>query len=167
MSSRLRTEQEARLRTPPLQSREGSDMATLNATLRARPYAGPTDLPALLALWPACRPAGWATDFPSPADLVELLAAPEVAARTQDWEDAAGQVAANALVDSYNSLWFDWAPEVTAGAGVLTPGCKAVNTDLHSVSISRDARGAACSDMFLTVARLNAAHFVTMSYRTS
>ncbi len=68
-------------------------MTTLNATLRARPYAGPTDLPALLALWPVCRPTGWETDFPSPADLIELLAAPEVAARTQVWEDAAGQVA--------------------------------------------------------------------------
>ena len=104
------------MRTLSLQSREGSDMATPNATLRARPYAGPTDLSALLALWPACRPAGWATDFPSPTDLIELLAAPEVAARTQVWEDAAGQVAAYALVDSYNNLWFDWAPEVTAGA---------------------------------------------------
>jgi len=85
----------------------------------------------------------------------------------QIWEDAAGQVAAYALVDSYHNLWFDWAPEVTAGAGVRIPGCKAVNTDLHSVSISRDARGVVYSDMFLTVARLNAAHFVTMSYRTS
>ena len=91
------------MRTLALQSREGSDMATPNATLRARPYAGPTDLSALLALWPACRPAGWATDFPSPTDLIELLAAPEVAARTQVWEDAAGQVAAYALVDSYNN----------------------------------------------------------------
>ena len=120
MSSRLRAEPEVRLRTPPLQSREGSDMATLNATLRARPYAGPTDLPALLALWPACRPAGWATDFPSPADLVELLAAPEVAARTQVWEDAAGQVAAHALVDSYNNLWFDWAPVYSYPAAKLS-----------------------------------------------
>ena len=60
-------------------------MAAPNATLRARPCAGPTDLPALLALWPACRPAGWSTDFPGPAYLIELLAAPEVAARTQLW----------------------------------------------------------------------------------
>lgn len=95
---------------------EGSDMATPNVTLRARPYSGPTDLPALLALWPACRPAGWATDFPNPTDLTELLAAPEVAARTQVWEDEAGQVAAYALVDSYNNLWFDWTPEVMASA---------------------------------------------------
>lgn len=91
-------------------------MSPPNAALCARPYAGPTDLPALLALWPACRPTGWAADFPSPADLIELLAAPEVASRTQVWEDAAGQAAAYALVDSYNNLWFDWSPEVTPGA---------------------------------------------------
>ena len=79
--------------------------------LICRPYAGAADLPRLLALWPACRPAAWQTDFPGPTDLVELLAAPESAARTQVWEDAAGRMHAYALVDDYGNLWFDRTPE--------------------------------------------------------
>ena len=82
-------------------------------TLRSRPYAGPADLPGLQALWPACRPAAWQADFPSPTDLAELLAAPEAAARTRVWEDVAGRVHAYALVDDYDNLWFDRTPEVT------------------------------------------------------
>lgn len=85
-------------------------------TLRSRPYIGPADLPALLALWPACRPAAWQTDFPSPTDLAELLAAPEAAPRTQVWEDATGRALAYALVDAYDNLWFDRTPEATAHA---------------------------------------------------
>ena len=65
-------------------------MRSPHPTLHGRPYAGTADLPALLALWPACRPAAWQTDFPSPTGLTELLAMPEVAARTQVWMDAAG-----------------------------------------------------------------------------
>ena len=75
-------------------------------TLHSRPYAGAADLPALLALWPACRPVAWQTDFPSPTDLVELLAVPGAAASTQVWEDAAGHVHAYALVDDNDNLWF-------------------------------------------------------------
>ena len=82
-------------------------------TLRNRPYASAADLPGLQTLWPACRPAAWQTDFPSPTDLAELLAAPEAAAHTQVWEDAAGLVHAYALVDDYDNLWFDRTPEVT------------------------------------------------------
>ncbi len=85
-------------------------------TLRGRPYAGAADLPSLLALWPAGRPAAWQIDFPSPADLTELLAAPEVAARTQVWEDASGRILAYALVDSYDNLWFDRTPETVGRA---------------------------------------------------
>jgi ribosomal protein S18 acetylase RimI-like enzyme len=81
-------------------------------TLRSRPYAHPADLPRLQALWPACRPAAWLTDFPSPTDLAEVLAAPESAARTQIWEDADGRVRAYALVDDYGNLWFDRVLEV-------------------------------------------------------
>ena len=84
-------------------------------TLRSRPYAGAADLPGLRALWPACRPAAWQTDFPSPNDLAELLAAPLAAARTRVWEDAAGRVQAYTLVDEYGNLWFDRTPEVPAG----------------------------------------------------
>ena len=73
-------------------------------TLHSRPYAGAADLPGLRALWPGCRSAAWQTDFPSPADLAELLAAPEAAARTQVWEDVAGRVHAYALVDDYDNL---------------------------------------------------------------
>jgi hypothetical protein len=61
-------------------------------TLRSRPCAGPADLPGLRALWPGCRPAAWQTDFPSPTDLAELLAAPDAAARIRVWEDAGGLV---------------------------------------------------------------------------
>ena len=81
--------------------------------LRSRPYAGPADLPALQALWPECRPAGWQTDFPSPTDLAEILAASQVAARTRVWEDSGGRVYAYASVDDYHNLWFDRLPEVT------------------------------------------------------
>lgn len=84
-------------------------------TLHGRPFSA-ADLPALLALWPACRPAAWQTDFPSPADLAELLAAPATAARAQVWEDDHGQAQAYALVDDYGNLWFDRAPEVTGAA---------------------------------------------------
>ena len=82
---------------------------------RSRPYVGAADLSRLQALWPACRPAAWQTDFPSPTDLAELLAAPESAARTQVWEDAAGRVLAYTLVDDYGNLWFDRPPEVACG----------------------------------------------------
>lgn len=81
-------------------------------TLRNRPYADPADLPALLALWPTCRPTSWQTDFPSPTDLSELLATPAIAARARVWEDASGRVLAYALVDDYDNLWFDRMPEV-------------------------------------------------------
>jgi ribosomal protein S18 acetylase RimI-like enzyme len=74
---------------------------------RSRPCAGPADLPALRALWLACRPAAWLADFPSLTDLAELLAAPGAAARARVWEDAAGRTVAYALVDSYDNLWFD------------------------------------------------------------
>lgn len=84
--------------------------------LRSRPYAGPADLPALQALWPECRPAALQTDFPSPADLAEILAADQMAARTRVWEDGCGRVCAYALVDDYYNLWFDRLPKVT-GAG--------------------------------------------------
>jgi hypothetical protein len=40
-------------------------MMTPHPILRSRPYTGAADLPTLLALWPACRPAAWQTDFPS------------------------------------------------------------------------------------------------------
>ena len=86
-------------------------MTTPHPVLHNRLYAGVNDLPALRALWPACRPAAWQTDFPSPSDLAELLAAPQVAARTQLWEDAAGRVLAYALVDDFDNLWFDRTPE--------------------------------------------------------
>jgi ribosomal protein S18 acetylase RimI-like enzyme len=45
-----------------------------------------------------------------------MLAAPEVAARTQVWEDADGQVAAYALVDNDGNLWFDRTPAAAACA---------------------------------------------------
>lgn len=80
--------------------------------LVSRAYAGAADLPAILALWPACRPAAWQTDFPSPSDLVELLASPQVAACTRVWGNTQGQVSAYALVDAYDNLWFDRTPEV-------------------------------------------------------
>ncbi len=93
-------------------------------TLRQRPYTT-ADLPALRALWPTCRPAGWQTDFPSPTDLAELLAAPETAARAQVWEDAAGRAVAYALVDDYDNLWFDRLPEAdddATGAALIAWG---------------------------------------------
>lgn len=89
------------------------------SALQSRAYA-PADGPALRALWPGCRPAGWQTDFPSPDDLAELLAAPATAARAQVWEDAAGRVMAYALVDDYDNLWFDRLPEAVGDTGDTT-----------------------------------------------
>lgn len=80
-------------------------------SLHSRPFACDTDLLAIRALWPACRPAAWQTDYPSLDDLAELLAALATkTARTQLWEDADGRVVAYALVDDYDNLWFDRAP---------------------------------------------------------
>ncbi len=85
-------------------------------TVVSRPYAGAADLPAVLALWPACRHAAWQTDFPAPSDLTELLQAP--AATTggaQVWVDEQGAVWAYALVDGDANLWFDRTPQAAEG----------------------------------------------------
>ena len=114
-------------------------MATLNATLRARPYAGPTVLPALLALWPACRPAGSATDFPSPADWSSC--SPRRRSRPDTDLGGHGRSGSGPCAGGQLPL-----PMVRLGAGshgsrrCTHTRLQAVDPDLHSVSISRDAR---------------------------
>ncbi len=56
-----------------------SNVKTTYPTPHSRLYAGPTDLTALLALWPVCRPAAWQANFPAPFDLAELPAAARIA----------------------------------------------------------------------------------------
>jgi len=135
---------------------------------QARPYAA-SDLPALLALWPACRPAAWQTDFPSPTDLVELLAAPEVAARTQVWVNAAGQPLAYALVDAYDNLWFDRAPagaDDATGAALVAWGIACARR-LAAASGSSAALDTACrSEDHARIALLKRHGFVEETVRT-
>lgn len=91
-------------------------MAISHPVLHRRPSSGVADLAALSGLWPACRPPAWQTDFPTPGDLAELLAAPGAAARAWLWQDAGGRTLAYALVDDYDNLWFDRAPDLMGSA---------------------------------------------------
>jgi mycothiol synthase len=137
-------------------------------TLHSRPHAGPADLPGLQALWPACRPAAWQTDFPSPTDLAELLAAPKASARTQVWEDAAGRVCAYALVDDYDNLWFDRAPEVAgADADDLVAWGIACARSLSVQSGEPDSLDTACrAEDNERIAQLRRHGFIELAVRT-
>lgn len=85
--------------------------------LVCRTYAGAQDLQAMLDLLAAVRPADRITDSPSPVDLHELMALPEVQANTRLWPADGGRLAAFAFVDQYNNLvWeVDWP---AAGPGI-------------------------------------------------
>lgn len=77
------------------------------ANLVSRKYSGENDLPLMLDLLEAVRPAGRVTDYPSIVDLYELLALRKVQDNTRLWLDAHAQVTAFALVDPYNNLVFE------------------------------------------------------------
>jgi mycothiol synthase len=77
-----------------------------------RPYAGDADLLALIALV-AARPAERIADYPSIADLRELLGVPGAHENTALWEGTGGRLAGFATLRSTN-LAFEIAPWVPA-----------------------------------------------------
>lgn len=78
--------------------------------LRARAFAADKDVVALGALITQARPRAWQSDFPTPNDLREMLAAPVVQRRTRVWYAENGTPVAFALVDESNNLWFEILP---------------------------------------------------------
>jgi ribosomal protein S18 acetylase RimI-like enzyme len=57
------------------------------------------------------RPAEWLADSPGVVDLQEMLSLPAIQANTRLWQNAVGQLVAFALVDDYNNLHFEIAPQ--------------------------------------------------------
>jgi mycothiol synthase len=66
-----------------------------------------TDLQAMVDLLASIRAAERMADYPSPADLQELLSRGAIEKNTRLWENEAGELVAYAFVDSYNNLWFE------------------------------------------------------------
>jgi len=83
-------------------------------SLTCHPYAAPHDLDVLLAFLRQIRPPERAADFPSAANLRELLSLTAVQANAALWRNAAGQLAAYALVDHYNNLIFELDPQLAS-----------------------------------------------------
>ena len=78
----------------------------------SRPYSHPQDLPTLLDLLNAVRPAEWSNEYPNSADLQEAMARSSIRERTRLWVDDRGHLAAFAFVlEPYNNLVFEVAPE--------------------------------------------------------
>ncbi|MDX1418053.1 MAG: hypothetical protein R3293_27880, partial [Candidatus Promineifilaceae bacterium] len=72
-----------------------------------RLYTGMQDLPGMIELLRALRPAPWLSDFPSAADLREVLALPRVQENTRLWFDDREQMVAFAFVDTFHNLRFE------------------------------------------------------------
>jgi mycothiol synthase len=72
-----------------------------------RPYSDARDLPRIADLLCAVRPAQRITDYPSAADLHELLCSRTIQASTRLWFDEQDRLAAFALVDSSDNIWFE------------------------------------------------------------
>jgi mycothiol synthase len=91
----------------------------------SRPYSHPQDLPAVLDLLNAVRPAEWSNDYPNSADLQEAMARPSIRERTRLWMDDRGHFAAFAFVlEPYNHLVFEVTPEAELEivSGLITWG---------------------------------------------
>lgn len=75
----------------------------------------------------AVRPLERIADYPGPVDLEELLPQPEIQARTRLWFDPGGKLAAFALVDPFDNLWFEvdpaWEPALGAEIVAFGVGC--------------------------------------------
>jgi ribosomal protein S18 acetylase RimI-like enzyme len=69
------------------------------------------DLPAMIDLLAVARPAAWIAEYPTSADLHELLSLPDTQAKTRLWFDANGLLAGFALVDPWNNLLFEILPQ--------------------------------------------------------
>ena len=75
----------------------------------SRSYANTTDLQAMINLLYATRPVIRLNDYPSEIDLREMLALERQQQHTRLWLTPDGLLAAFALVDAYNNLWFEMA----------------------------------------------------------
>lgn len=96
----------------------------MKATYTSRPYTDPGDLPAVLALVRA-RPAAQALDFPSLADLRELLGVAHIREAARLWEAAGGRLAGFAILnieESYAGLTL----EISQGEDTDTLGAQMV-----------------------------------------
>lgn len=75
-----------------------------------RPYAGETDMQAMIALV-SLRPPDRITEYPSIVDLQELLSQAEICTHTRLWEDMDGHLIGFAIFNSaYSSFFFEIAP---------------------------------------------------------
>lgn len=91
-----------------------------------RPYAGEADLQALVD-FVAARPVERVTDYPSIADIREMMGVPEIREQTMLWSDGAGRLAGFAILRDQN-LAFEVAPwaagdEVGASIMAWAGGC--------------------------------------------
>lgn len=73
----------------------------------SRPYAGEEDLQSITALLAAVRDAKVISRYPGAADLEEMLSLQAVKENTRLWWDADGDLAAFAIVDHYQNLWYE------------------------------------------------------------
>lgn len=81
--------------------------------MTSRPYSHPHDLPAMIDLLNAVRPAEWNNEYPSIVDLQEAMARPSIREKTRLWINVLGHLAAFAFVlEPYNNLVFEVAPEI-------------------------------------------------------
>lgn len=75
----------------------------------SRPYTDDTDLQAMVDLLYTARPATRLNDYPGEIDLREMLAVERQQQHTRLWSLPDGVLAAFALVDAFNNLWFEMA----------------------------------------------------------
>ena len=80
--------------------------------LTSRLYT-PDDLESILDLLRRSRTEKRSSEFPTPADLAELLSQPDVQVDTRIWVEPTDSPAAFALVDPYNNLLFEIAPHTS------------------------------------------------------
>lgn len=74
-----------------------------------RPYINASDLQAMIDLLYAARPVNRLGDYPSEINLREMLATGRQQQHTRLWLSPDGALAAFALVDAFNNLWFEMA----------------------------------------------------------
>ena len=80
----------------------------------SRQYSASSDLELLIRFVTAVRPPLRLADYPSPIDLREILAIPANRARTRLWLNDEGSLAGYGLVDHFDNVCFDVAPDSEA-----------------------------------------------------
>lgn len=81
-------------------------------SITSRPYSHPDDLPAMIDLLKAVRPAEWINEFPSIIDLQEAMTRPCIRKKTRLWMNDLEHLVAFAFVlEPYNNLIFEVAPQ--------------------------------------------------------